>query len=65
MVALYFGVTSPQATLAFVEQIPYFRSSPHFPHFKEPVKVELPELRKQIEFGNRLRKAEHVKEILE
>jgi len=65
MVALYFGVTSPQATLAFVEQIPYFRSSLHFLRFKEPVKVELPELRKQIELGNRLGKAEHVKEILE
>jgi hypothetical protein len=48
-----------------VSQIPYFRSSPHFLHFKEPVKVELPELRKQIELENRLGKAEHVKEILE
>jgi hypothetical protein len=39
---MYAGVVSPQAVLNFVEQIPWLRSSTHFPVFTQPISVQLP-----------------------
>jgi hypothetical protein len=41
MVAMYAGVVSPQAVLNFVEQIPWLRSSTHFPVFTQPKQLSL------------------------
>jgi hypothetical protein len=41
MVAMYAGVVSPKAVLNFVEQIPWLRSSTHFPVFTQPKQLSL------------------------